>query len=327
MKVMETEPTPVSTGRTGFAVASGVSVRGIQLFNPNGDVQGVAMIEPLMISIQSVFSTGTGGTDYPIMVVSLQVPPETSPGTSFPFSLDPSSAWILGPLGTATMKPISPAMIEVAGSISITDVVPGGGLQPAGSVVHVQGFGFEPQTQVQLSNIKFSSITVASSQDIQIVLAEPTDMTGKKVQVTNPDGSQDTYFSYMRGTPLGSSSVPLLASAVPIFSSTTYSQAVFATAAASASQFDGIAVQNPNLAPATATFTLFSSSNTPLGTSTTVIPSGYRFMRGMSELAGMVPPEGSYMLVSSDVSVQLLGFLGDNLSGTVVPCAALSSQP
>jgi hypothetical protein len=327
MKMLVTEPTPVTTGRPKIAISSGTNVLGIELFNPNGDVAGVAMISSSMISIESITSTGTQGSDYPIMIVSLQVQPTVAAGTKFSFNLDPSSTWTLGLLGTATMKPISPATITVGGSISITDVVPGGGLQPAGTVVDIRGIGFQPGTQVQLSNIKTSSVTVTGPQDIQIVLAEPTQMTGKKIQVTNPDGSQDTYFSYMRGTPLGASNEPLLASALPIFSSITHSQAVFASAASSASQFSGIAVQNPNLSAANVTFTLFSSTDAPLGSSTIVIPFGNRLMREISELTGVTPPEGSYITVSADVPVEMFAFLGDNASQSVVPYVALSSQP
>jgi hypothetical protein len=308
-------------------MASGTNVVGIELFNPNGDVDGVALIGPSMISIESITSTGTQGSDYPIMIVSLQVQPAIAVGTKFLFSLDPSSTWTLGLLGTATMRPILPATITVGGSISITNVVPGGGVQPAGTVVDIQGIGFQPDTQVQLSDIKTSSVTVVGPQDIQVVLAEPTQMTGKKIEVNNPDGSRDTYFSYMRGIPLGSSNEPLLASALPIFSSVTYSQAVFASAASSISQFSGIAVQNPNLTAANVTFTLFSSTGAPLGSSTIVIPFGNRLMRELSELTGATPTAGSYVTVSSDVPVEMFAFLGDNANQSVVPYVALSSQP
>jgi len=327
MKFLVTEPTPVSGSGPRIPVPSGSRTVGIQMFNPNGDVNGVALVGPSLISVASITSTGTQGSDYPIMTVAFQLPPNISVGNKLSFSLDPSSTWTLGLLGVATLKPILPATITVGGSISITDIVPGGGLQPAGTVIHVQGIGFQPGTQVQLSNIKASSITVVSPSDIQIVLAESTQMTGKKIQVNNPDGSQDTYFSYMRGIPLGQSSEPLLASAVPIFSSVTHSQAVFATADPTSSQFAGIAVQNPNLAPVAVTFTLFSSDNAPLGNSTIVIPAGNRIMRDMSELTGIAPPQGSYIVVSSDGPVQMFGFLGDNVSGTVLPYVSLSSQP
>src|SRR5215469_5897690 len=327
MKVLVTEPSPISSGGPRIPVPGGTAPVGIQLFNPNGDVNGVAMIGASMVNIASVTSTGTQGSDYPIMIVSLQLPSNISIGNKLPFSLDPSSTWTLGLLGTATMKPIIPATITVGGSISILDVVPGGGIQPAGTIIHVQGIGFQPGTQVQLSSIKASSITVVSPTEIQIVLAESAQMTGKKIQVTNPDGSQDTYFSYMRGTLLGQSNQPLLSSAVPIFYSPTYSRALLATADIATGEFTGVAVQNPNLATANVTFTLFTLGNAPLGTSTIVIPPGNRIMHEMSELTGVTPPQGSYVVVSSDLPAQMFGFLGNNVTGTVVPYVALSSEP
>ena len=329
MKVMVTEPTPISSGGPRVTSPSGTTVRGIHLFNPTGDVNGVAMIIGSQVSIAYVTSNGTQGSDYPIMTIALQIPSSVPVGTRAQFSLDPSSTWNLGFLGVASMKPILPATITVGGSISITDVVPGGGVLPAGTVVRVQGIGFRPGTQVQLSGFYASSIAVVSPQEIQIALAAATNMTGKKIQVVNPDGSQDTYFSYLRGIPLGQSNRSLLSSALPIFSSLTHSQAVLATPQfASVKQFNGIAVQNPNLTPATVSFTLFSSSNVPLGSSMVVIPSGYRIMNESSELTqGFAPPPGSYLIVSADMSIQVFGFLGDEAAGTLLPLVALSTQP
>jgi hypothetical protein len=329
MKFMMTEPTPISSGSLSLATPQDTSVEGIHLFNPAGDVNGVAVINGQQVNILYFTSNGTQGSDSPIMTLALQIPTNAAIGSETQFGLDPSSTWNLGRLGVATMRPIPPANVTIGGSISITNVVPGGGLLPAGTVVSVQGHGFQRNTRIQLSNIKASSIAVVSPQEIRIVLTAPTDMTGKEIQVVNPDGSQDTYFSYLRGAPFGRSNRSLLISALPLFSSLTHSQAVFATASfSSAQQFSGVAVQNQNLAPAIVTFTLFSSSNASLGSSTLVLPSGGFIMRESSELAGGVaPPAGSYLTVSSDLSVQLMGFLGDDTAGTVTPVAALSSRP
>ena len=329
MKFMMTEPTPISSGSLRLATPQDTSVQGIHLFNPAGDVNGVAVINGQQVNILYFTSNGTQGSDSPIMTMALEIPTSAAIGTQTQFGLDPSSTWNLGRLGVATMRPIPPANVTVGGSISITNVVPGGGLLPAGTVVSVQGHGFQRNTHIQLSNIKASSIAVVSPQEIRIVLAAPTDMTGKQIQVVNPDGSQDTYFSYLRGSPFGRSNRPLLISALPLFSSLTHSQAVFAAASfSSAQQFSGVAVQNQNLAPALVTFTLFSSSSASLGSSTVVVPSGSFIMRESSELAeGVAPPAGSYLTVSSDLSVQLLGFLGDDAAGTVTPVAPLSSRP
>lgn len=329
MKFMMTEPTPISSGSLHLDTPPNTSVQGIHLFNPAGDVNGVAVINGQQVNILYFTSNGTQGKDSPIMTLALAIPTSAAMGAETQFSLDPSSTWNLGGLGVATMRPIPPANVTIGGSISITNVVPGGGLLPAGTVVSVQGHGFQRNTHIQLSDIKTSSIDVVSPQEIRMVLAAPTDLTGKQIQVVNPDGSQDTYFSYLRGVPFGQSNRSLLISSLPLFSSLTHSQAVFAAASfSSAQQFSGVAVQNQNLAPATVTFTLFSSSSASLGSSTVVVPSGRFIMGESSELAGGVaPPAGSHLTVTSDLPVQLLGFLGDDVAGTVTPVAPLSSRP
>jgi hypothetical protein len=332
MKFMVTVPTPISTGGPDLSFDEGMfdGAWGIQLFCPDGDLNGVAILDGSRVNIRYMTTAGAAGTDYPIMTVALHIRPDALPGNTTQFQLDPSSTWTISPLGTtATLKPDKPATVTAGGTISILDVVPGGGVLPAGSVVSIKGMGFQPKTQVQLNAIKFSSIQFVGSDEIQFTLAETTNMTAQKIQVVNPDGSQDTYFSYMRGIPLGQSSQPLLAGAVPIFSSVTHSWAMFTLIApASISQFTGIALQNPSVAPANVTVGLYSSTNTLLGTSSFTLPSGYRLMGETSELAqGATPGLGSYVVVTATQPVQVFGFLGDNTSGAVIPFTAALAQP
>jgi IPT/TIG domain len=331
MKFMVTEPTPISSGKpiVHYDDVMFDSVLGIEVFVPTGDVNGVAMIRGSQIALMYTTTAGAQGTDYPIMTMALHIRPDAFPGMQTQFTLDPSSTWVLGLLGVASYKPTPPATITVAGSVSITNVVPGGGLLPAGTVVSIQGMGFQPKTQVQLNNIRFSSIHVVSPGEIQFTLAAATQMTGQKIQVVNPDGSQDSYFSYMRGVPVGSSNRPLLASALPIFSAVTHSWAVFGPMAAAAStQFTGLAVQNPNLTPTDVTVALYSPANVLLGSSTLSVPAGNRLMRETSELAqGVIPPIGSYVVVTSSQPVQAFGFWGDDGSGTVTPFTAIAARP
>jgi IPT/TIG domain len=227
------------------------------------------------------------------------------------------------------MKPIPPAPVTVGGTISILNVVPGGGLLQAGTVVSIIGMGFHPKTQVQLNNIKTGPITVVNSQLIQFTVAEATSMTGKKIQVVNRDGSQDSYFSYMRGIPLAQSSRPLLGPAVPIFSDVTHTKAVFAPmGAASANRCTGLAMQNPSQSPANVTVALHAPDGALLGSSAVVLPSGYRLMGETSEMAqGAAPVPGSYVVVSSDQPIQMFGFVGDAAAGTVTPFLPVQAQP
>jgi hypothetical protein len=153
-------------------------------------------------------------------------------------------------------------------------------------------------------------------------------MTGKKLQVVNPDGSQDTYFSYLRGVNLGSSAQPLLAGAIPIFSSVLHSQATFAPIApATASQFTGIAMQNPGLATVDVKASLFTAFGKQLASVTIQIPSGYRLMRDVAELAGQAAAPGNYLLISASAPIQVFGFVGDNAAQTITPFPAAFALP
>ncbi len=331
MKFMVTEPTPISSGKPILSFDAGIfdEVLGIELFNPTGDVNGVAILNGSQISIRYITSSGPQGTDYPIMTVALHIRPDAAVGSRTQFSLDPSSMWSLGLLGTASFRPTPPAIVTVGGSISITNVVPGGGFLPAGSLVSIQGVGFEAKTQVQLNNIKASSIRVIGPQEIQFTLAEATNMTGKKIQVVNPGGSQDTYFSYLRGIPLALSTRALLAGAVPIFSSMTYSQAVFAPMApGTSSRFTGLALQNPGLGAADVTVALYASTNDLLGSSRISLPGGYRLMQETSELAGGAAPVfGGYVVVSASQPIQVFGFAGDDAAESVTPFTPVAARP
>jgi hypothetical protein len=329
MKFMVTVPTPISSGGPRVSIDDSMfdGVWGIELFAPGADLNGVAMVNGSRVDIRYSTTGGPAGTDYPIMTLALHVRPGAAPGSSTQFHLDPSSTWTVSG-ATATLKPEPPATVTVGGTISILDVIPGGGVLPAGSQVSIRGMGFQPKTQVQLNAIKFQSIHFVSPSEIQFTLAETTNMTGQKIQVVNPDGSQDTYFSYMRGIPLAVSSQPLLAGAVPIFSSITHSRAVFTpVAASSASQFTGIALQNPGTAPANVTVALYSADNALLGSGALTLPAGYRLMGTTQEFAqGAAPVAGSYLVVASTQPVQVFGFLADTSAGTVTPFTAAQAQ-
>jgi hypothetical protein len=330
MKFMVTEPTPISSGGPRFSFDSMFdAVWGVELFSPRGDVNGAAILNGSHVNVFYTNSGGASGNDYPIMTVALHVRPDAAAGTQTQFSLDPASTWILGLLGVASLKPEPPATVSVAGTISITNVVPGGGLLPAGTVVSIQGIGFDQKTRVQLSGVKATAITVVSKNEIQFTLAEAANMTGVKIEAVNPDGSQDTYFSYMRGVPLTKSSHPLLQNAIPIFSSVTHSEGLFAPMGVPGNaQISGLALQNPGLTPATATVSLYSLQNVLLGRSSVKIPSGYRLMAATSELTnGATPPAGSFAIVSSTQPLQMFGFIADEAHSTLLPFAALLSQP
>lgn len=327
MKFLVTEPTPISSGRPHSFVDPSMfdAVWGIQLFNAAGDMNGVAIVNIPDIWVSFESTASLQGTDYPVMTMALHVNNSAAVNSQTQFSVDPASSWTIGAF-PAIVKPIAPATVTVAGSISITNVAPGGGLLPAGSIVRIEGIGFQPRTQVQISGVQVSSITVVSPEEIDVVLNQATDMTGKAIRVVNPDGSQDTYFSYMRGIDMGSSNRSVLSSALPIFSQVKHSQAVFSPIAAPlTSQFTGLAMQNPNLTDAHVILT-YRSGTTTITNGITIRP-GYRFMREIQELVGTPAAPFSSVTVDSDQPIQIFGFLVDTVAQTVTPFPATASTP
>jgi hypothetical protein len=329
MKLMVTEPTPIISGKIFFpfdaAVFDGVS--GINLLNPTGDVNGVAIIQGNRVAIRYSSTTGTTGTDYPIMTIALPIRSGAAPGQKTQFALDPTSAWLLDLLGVVSPTPIPPATVTVGGTVSITNVTPGGGVLNPGAIFTIHGVGFQPQTRVGLNEIKASSIEVLSPQEIRVTVAETVQLTGQKIQVLNPDGSQDVYFSYMRGNPLGTSAQPLLAAALPIFSAQSFSQATFGPMVSGVpGLFYGLAMQNQNLDPVDITVEMHSLSGTLLGSSTFTLPAGRSIARELSEWAPF-PAPGGFVRVTASAPVQMFGLLGDTNLDTMVPFRPLSVIP
>jgi hypothetical protein len=328
MKLMVTEPTPIATGSVGFSFDAGTfaGVEGISLFNPAGDVSGAAVVQGNHVQLRYSSTTGTSGTDYPIMSFAIAVRPDALPGQKTQFSLDASSVWLLDLFGWASLKPVPPANITVGGSISITNITPGAGVMPAGSVLKIHGIGFQPKTQVQASGMKLSSINLVSSEEIDLTIAEAVLVTGKKIQVVNPDGSQDSYFSYMRGVALGSSTQPLLAATYPVFSSQTHSQATLLNLPTVDGQFNGLALQNPNGEAVTITLESHGLFGNLVEATTIVLPSAMKITRDILE---WLPSSrrAAYVRVISSAPIQLFGIWGDTATNTVLPFRPLLATP
>src|SRR5262245_28542750 len=58
MKLIVTEPTPISSGGPIVPKPTGSTVKGVQLFNPAGDICGVAMVGASEVRVAYVTSNG-----------------------------------------------------------------------------------------------------------------------------------------------------------------------------------------------------------------------------------------------------------------------------
>ena len=150
MKVLTTEVTPISGGRPGFAWMRSFAAAGFGMF-ATGDLAGAAVVDGQHVAM-SYATNGALTANYPLLTVAMWIRPDVPAGTKTLFNFDPGSIWNVTASGPVSAKPIAPATITVAGTASITDVVPGEGVWPAGTVVSVRGIGFSSRSQTRVND-------------------------------------------------------------------------------------------------------------------------------------------------------------------------------
>ncbi len=204
----------------------------------------------------------------------------------------------------------------MGGSVSVRGIFPGGGTYPAGTVVAVRGNGFQTGTKLS-SKMKISNTTLISPNELRFTLQQTTTMDTQPILVQNPDGSQVTSYSYLKGAPVRTPARALLQITEPVFQTVTQSLArVGPVPALAPGQFVGFAVQNPTAGAVAVTFLLESTG----ATSSIVLPSGARVMDDLATLLG-VPAltAGDVVTVTATSGVQILGLNADESNATVTP--------
>jgi hypothetical protein len=321
MKVSVTEPEPIVIGMARITYASALgTVQGL-LLPEAPDSAGVGVIGDHSLVVRTVSPNGSLGTapDGPAVVVTIAVPRTAAAGASGPLNLDPAASSFTDPSGNLYPLQVNEGTVRVGGTLSITDVLPGGGFLPAGSTISVIGIGFQPGATAEIDGIPVASSTRIDSTRIEAVTGAAAQLDGRMVSVRNPDHARSRYFSYLRATSLGESARPLLAAAEPIYPVQPISTGFFSTPTPAPGVFLGLALQNPGNATAAVSIELWSSGSVVASTSLS-LPARTEIEREASELfSGVVPPRGSFLRVTASSPVQMLGLAGNDTTGSVAP--------
>jgi hypothetical protein len=315
------DPTPiiVDLSGPGFGAVAGVTLLGA----PN--TAGTAVIFGNSLVTRTVSPAATPGlSSDPMIAVTIAVPDQAPVGTTASLTLDSAAPSGLDPLGNFCM----PNLVDwsmAKGAVSITDVLPGGGFLPAGSLVAVAGIGFQPQAQVLIDGVSLASTSWVDSSRIEVVTAVETQLDGRMVSVTNPDLTGATYYSYLRATDLGKSARPLLAATEAIFPVQPRSTAVFA--APTSGTFFGLALQNPEPADSIVSVDLLDAGSV-VASASLALPPRTKVSREVSELfPGVIPSTGSAFELTATVPVQMLGLSGNETDGSVTPVLPALATP
>ena len=209
--------------------------------------------------------------------------------------------------------------MTIGGTTSITRVVPGGGVQPAGTRISIFGMGFSPTSKVDFSGVILSSadFKVVSPNQIDVILPAAKAMDGTRVRVKNGKAVV-TYFSYLRTEALGQSSHPLVNQVYPLFARAAQFSGTLGWRR-NGTIFTGLAVQNPSSTTAQVNVQVTSATNALLGSLSFTLPPMSKITRDLQDLFAQPPAGATSVHVTSTAPIQMLGLLGDDTAGTVVP--------
>jgi uncharacterized protein (TIGR03437 family) len=263
-KVSLTSPALIGSGAISMDFDPAVfgNVANVAIFSATGDALGYANVSAQHVA--AYFSSATAAIgqlpDLPVFVVSIPVLPGAAAGTTSAVTVDPSGA----PWNNASGKPysvsVNAGMVTIGGSLSVQSVTPGGGVLPAGTVLHIEGTGFDQSTTVAIDDVIVSSTQLIGPQQINVTLGAQTEMTGKQVHLINSSGTEVDYFPSLPSAPgatpagfMGLSGIQPLVSLVPYTTAILQDNRI-----EHPNVSDGLALLNPNLTPVTVILELVS---------------------------------------------------------------------
>jgi hypothetical protein len=324
LKVQITEPKPISKGgqKTRFGANFLSPVQGIALFSPSGDASGTAVLAAgaAQFSLSSPLVSMGSNIDYPILTIAVPVKPTAPVGQTTNLILDPGFSQWLDPTGQNYQVVLTSGIMTVGGTLSISNIVPGGGVVPAGTKIAILGVGFQPDAVVQVNEAIIATQTYVSPNEIDVVLTTDFNMTSRRIRVVNKSTNElATYYSYQRTSPVGKSKHALIAATVPLFSQTSWTLAYFRPVL-NGSQFSGLALENLNATKVKVRLQLFASNGTLLKAHNVALMPNKRITRDLAEFfVGVVPNTGTSLKVTANAPISMLGLLGDDVLGTVDP--------
>ena len=324
-KLFLTEPKPMGRGSTTPTIPTSSTgpARGIALNDPSGQACGVAVEGASGLQVNFISPSLTLGTNvaYPILTITYPVKNTAIVGSQAPLDIDLNSSFFVDPAtGLPYPQEIAPGKLTIGGRISISDVLPGGGILPAGTTFSIMGMNFPAFPKVQVEGGTVLTADAISSSRIDVTLDRDIQMEGTRVRVIDKDTKEAaTYYSYLRATALGQSLRPLLAASYPIFSRQTYTSAKLAWTK-SFTLFTGLALQNPNATAAQVKLELLSSAGQVLQSFSFSLPSMTKATRDLLEVfPSGIFVNGASVRITATQPIQMLGLQGDTSINTVAP--------
>ena len=223
------------------------SVTGIATFSAEGDASGFATVNGSHVDIHLQSASGTLGSaaSMPLTVITVPTLATATVGSHATVTADPTGSQWNDASGAAFSVTVTPGSVTFGGALSVSDVSPVSNLA-SGAVVKIHGSGFTSATTVDIAAVSVAAVQLVGPQEIDVTLAGPTDLGGKRISVRNPGGPQVDFFAAPPTTPLANVG-DVFDNALPLFPTASYSAG--GGAYLEGTTFGRMALANPNAAP------------------------------------------------------------------------------
>ena len=329
IKISSPTPQLVASGRLVMKFDPAVfgTISSVAVFSAQGDAVGIATVSGQSLDVFVYSAAGGIGQlpHLPILTVTVPVLATAPVGTVSAITLDASPG--AGNVPPGAERPwmdlqhniysvtVAPGSVTVGGSLSVQNLVPGGGLLPAGTTVRIHGTGFSAATSVNIDGVSISNTEFAGPGELDLTLGGAADLTGKRVVLRNSDGTQVEYFSAIPSAP---DQAPANSPIQPLLSMQTWT-----SAGVTFTERGGlIALQNPNPTAVDVILQTTSVISSLGGQTTVTIPPGALHVYATDGLA--IPGANGFRAFAS-APLRMLG-IGYTLDSLYVP-AVLPTLP
>jgi hypothetical protein len=197
-------PSPANIGSASFSMdldpAAFASITRVAAFSAAGDAEGYASVSGLHIDAQiwstsgliDLLPSGSIGANpgVPVFAIWASVFVGAQPGSVTSLTLNSgAAAW--DAKGNPYAVTVTPGQLTVNNSISVQDVIPGGGTVGPGATVRITGSGFDATTAVTINGLKLASQNLLNTGEIDVTVdpsSPAMEMTGRHIHLANAAG-------------------------------------------------------------------------------------------------------------------------------------------
>ena len=329
IKVYAATPELISQGTIAMDFDPAVfgEIAGVAVFSAAGDAIGYANVQGQHVDVH--FSAVSGGIgqlpDIPVFTVRIAVLPGVAAGTKSSITLDATgSAWT-NPQNSVYSVSVVPGGFTVGGTLSVTGITQGGGLLPSGTVVRIDGAGFDSGTTLTADGVAMSPVRFVSSQQMEFALMGAIEMTGRHFHLQNSAGEETDFFTSLPSAPDGTPAQGTNPHVIIPWRTQTTQALGFSTGMAS--QFIGllnqttepvdVRVMNVEVAPVSSSVT-------------TILPGGITFVTVDPEVNGVtyfVSPVPIRMIQYARISLGGQSVVNQRIVDGSPPAVTLSTLP